>query len=423
MSERLKRIENYNFWNGNVPELGFQRIAYTDKVFSYVGNRLVKVLIGQRRVGKSYLLRQIAHRLIQSGVLPQNILYINKEFTAFDFLSDSRSLEELFLLYKSELKPVGKVYLLLDEIQNIDGWEHFVNSYSQDFTSEYEIFVTGSNSEMLSGELASLLSGRYVEFLVLPFGFTEYAELKKQTISKETYLKYLNEGGLPELFYLPGGDIQFNYISAVKDTILLRDIVQRYNIKDAKLLEDIFTYLVNNTSQLLSISNIVSYFASKNRKTNYETVSSYIGYIENAFLIHKAERYQIQGKETISGTAKYYMNDLSYQNLYPGFSSGAGYMLENAVYLELLRNGYKVYVGNLKNKDKEVDFVALRGNRVIYLQCAYLLSDEKTIEREYSALMEIKDNYEKVVVTLDDYSFPQREGIIHAQAWKLHEIL
>ena len=300
MKDKLSALEKYNFWKGNVPELGYKRLAYTNKIFNYVGNKLIKVLVGQRRAGKSYILRQIAQRLINEGVDPKNILYINKEFTDFDFIENYKDLDELLKYYKETLKSSGKIYLFIDEIQNVEGWEHFVNSHSQDFVDVCEIFISGSNSKMLSGELATLLSGRYVNFEILPFSYNEYLGITNKKNSKQSYIDYMESGALPELFVLPNDETKRNYISAIKDTVLLRDIIQRYNIKDTKLLEDIFVYLVNNASNLISITNIVNYFKSNKRKTTYDTVANYIGYIEDTYLIHKVERYDIRGKDTIS---------------------------------------------------------------------------------------------------------------------------
>ncbi|WP_165027014.1 ATP-binding protein [Dysgonomonas sp. ZJ279] len=422
MDDKFASLEKYNFWNGNVPELGFTRKDYTDKIFDYTGNKLIKVLVGQRRAGKSYILRQIAHRLISEGVNPKNIFYINKEFTDFDFIGNYKDLGTLLNLYKDKLQPSGKVYLFIDEIQNVEGWEHFVNSHSQDYVDSYEIFISGSNSKMLSGELATLLSGRYVNFEILPFSFNEYVGITNATVSKQSYIDYMESGALPELFVLPNAETKRNYISAIKDTVLLRDIIQRHNIKDPKLLEDIFVYLVNNAANLVSITNIVNFFKSNKRKTTYDTLSNYIGFIEDTFLVHKVERYDIRGKDTISGNCKYYINDLSFKNyLYPGFGYGIGYKLENLVYLELRRAGYEVYVGAMR--DKEVDFVAKKGDRVIYLQSTYLMADEQTTKREYAPLEAIQDNYEKFVVSLDDISLPSNEGIKHIQAWNLSAIL
>lgn len=418
MKDKFKALGKYNFWNGHVPELGFKRTDYTNKIFDYTGNKLIKVLVGQRRAGKSYILRQIAQRLINEGVEAKNIFYINKEFTEFDFIDSYKDLDELLKFYKETLKPSGKIYLFIDEIQNVEGWEHFVNSHSQDFVEACEIFISGSNSKMLSGELATLLSGRYVNFEIFPFSYNEYLGITGKEISKQSYIDYMESGALPELFVLPNDETKRNYISAITDTVLLRDIIQRHNIKDTKLLEDIFVYLVNNASNLVSISNIVNYFKSIKRKTTYDTVSNYIGYIEDTFLIHKVERYDIRGKDTIAGNCKYYINDLSFKNyLYTGFGYGIGYKLENLVYLELRRAGYEVYVGAMR--DKEVDFVARKADRVIYVQSTYLMFDEQTAKREYAPLQAIQDNYEKVVVSLDDIALPSNEGIRHVQAWNL----
>jgi predicted AAA+ superfamily ATPase len=418
MEEYFNTLQKYNFWNGNVPELGFVRRSYTDKIMDYTGNKLVKVLVGQRRAGKSYLLRQIAKGLINSGIKPENIFYVNKEYLELDFVKNYNDLENLLAAYKKALHPEGKIHLFIDEIQNIEGWERFVNSHSQDFVENCEIFISGSNSKMLSGELATLLSGRYVQFEIFPFSFEEFAGITGKSLSKQSFIEYLESGGLPELFTLPGEETRRNYVSAIKDTVLLRDIIQRQNIKDARLLEDVFVYLVNNASNLVSITNIVNYFKSKKRNTTYDTVANYIGFIEDTFLIHKAERFDIRGKDTISGNCKYYINDLSFKNLlYSGFGYGIGCKLENLVYLELRRAGFGVYVGAIK--DREVDFVAIKGDRKIYLQVTYLLVDEQTIQREYAPLELVPDNYEKIVLSLDDVLFPSRNGILHSQIWNL----
>ncbi len=422
MDENIAKLAKYNFWNNNKIATGFPRSSYTEKIKYYLNTKLVKVLVGQRRVGKSYILRQIAKQLINEGIAPENIFLINKEFTDYDFITTYLELDDIVKKYKKELQPQGKVYLFIDEIQMIDGWERFVNSYSQNYSEDYEIFITGSNSQMLSGELATLLSGRYVKFEIFPYSYSEYLKITKKQKSKQSYIEYMEHGGMPELFFLPNDEAKTNYISALKDTILLRDIIQRYNIKDAKLLEDVFVFLINNASNLISITNIVNYFESKKRKTTYDTLSNYIEYLEQAFLIHRADRYNIKGKDIISGICKYYVNDLSFRKyLYSGFEYGLGNRLENLVYLELKRKGYKVYVGTMR--DKEVDFVAMKDDKVIYLQCCYLLTDENVINREYKPLEAIKDNYDKYVVSLDYIKYPSKEGIEHMQAWQLQEII
>jgi len=422
MDERIQALERYNLWGSTQFDLGFKRNGYLQKVAGYVGNRLIKVLVGQRRSGKSYLLRQVARQLIDNGIPPENTLLINRELTDFDFLRSYKDLDELIRLYKTVQKPSGKVYVFIDEIQLIDGWEKTVNSYSQDYSEAYELFISGSNSRMLSGELATLLSGRYVCVDVFPFSFTEYAEMVQGQPDKQSYVTYMNSGGLPELFALSTPELKRNYVSAVKDTVLLRDIIQRHSIRDAKLLEDIFVYLVNNAANLVSISNIVNYFKNQGRKTSYDAVSNYIGYIEDTYLIHRCDRYNIKGKDTISGNAKYYINDLAYKNfLYPGFGYGFGYLVENLVYLDLIHAGFDVYVGSIKGK--EVDFVAKKADRLIYVQSTYLLTDENAIEREYSALEAIDDNWGKIIVSLDDITLPLRGGIRHVQAWNFSGLL
>jgi len=419
MKEKFDIIRKYNFGDEKIHELGYYRADYADKIFTYTGNRLIKVLIGQRRTGKSYILRQLANKLIENGINRKNILYINKEYTDFDFISNYTDLDNFVKFYKKQLDVSGKICLFIDEIQNIAGWEHLVNSYSQDFTDEYEIFISGSNSNMLSSELATLLSGRYVEFEIFPFSFSEYLGILQKENSKQHFIEYMESGGLPELFNLQNDEIKRNYVSAIKDTVFLRDIIQRHNIKEPKLLEDIFVYLVNNASNLLSVTNVVNYFKSLGRKTTYDTVSTYISYMESSFLVHKSERYDIRGKDTISGNAKYYINDLAYKNyIYTGFGYGIGYKLENLVYLNLKRNGFKVYTGVFR--DKEVDFVALKDDKILYVQATYLMIDKSTIEREYSPLESISDNHEKIVVSLDDIQFPQKNGIKHEQVWKFN---
>jgi predicted AAA+ superfamily ATPase len=368
------------------------------------------------------LLRQVIDRLISEGIPASNILYLNKEYTAFDFVTGYKILDELFQEYLQELKPSGRIFLFLDEVQEIEGWERFVNSYSQSHADDIEIFISGSNARMLSGDLATLLSGRYIEFEVFPYSYMEFIGYNQLDKDKQSYLRFMQTGGLPELFHLSSDETRRYYMSALRDTVLLRDIVQRQNIKDIRLLEDIFAFLVNNASSLISVNSLVRYFAGRQRKTNYETISNYIGYMEAAFLVHQALRYRIKGKEIMAGNCKYYINDLSFRNyLYPGFDYGYGYMLENLVYLQLKSRGYEVFVGHMRGR--EIDFVALKNNRVLYLQAAYQLYDKAVIDREYSQLEAIPDNYEKYVVSVDDLALPDRNGIHHILAWQLDEIL
>ncbi len=417
MIEKIDLLKKYNFWEGQIPETGYRRVDYLKKIEKFTGNRLVKVLSGQRRTGKSYLMRQIMARLMQSGVAPRNILYINFELLAFDFIRDYKDLNETVHLYLERLQPEGKIYLFFDEIQQVDGWEKTVNSLSQDYTRDAEGFITGSNSAMLSGELATLLSGRYVHFEIFPFDFGEYCGFTDIEKNKVSYENFLKTSGLPEVLKLPDEETRRHYLFSLKDTILLRDIVARYRIKHVQLLDDIFAYVVNNASKLLSVNNLVNYFKSTGRKVNFETVQSYLDYLEAAFLIHRVARYRISGKKILANTYKYYLNDQGFKNyLYPGFAYGHGFQLENTVFLDLLRAGYTVYTG--KDNGHEIDFIAMKENRKLYIQVAWDMHDEQTRMREFRSLLSVRDNYPKVVVTFDPNIPPEYEGIRIIPAWE-----
>jgi predicted AAA+ superfamily ATPase len=423
MTEKNQQILKCNFMDYySEIDFGYERVSYLQSLTHFSENNLVKVLVGQRRAGKSFILRQFMRHLIQNDITSNSIFYLNKEDLLFDNITNYKDLDDLFQYYCSYYNLKGKVYIFLDEIQNIDAWEKFVNSYSQDNSNKYEVFITGSNSKMLSGELSSLLSGRYVSIEILPYSYYEYISISNLDRNKDSYIKFLSEGALPELHKLQEADTKKYYVSAVKDTILLRDIVQRYKIKDIALLDDLFKYLVNNSSKLISIANIVNYYKNLKKITSYETISNYISYFEEVFLVHKCLRYNISGKDVIGGNCKYYLNDMAFRNyLYPGIKFGIGYTLENLVYLELRRKGYDIYVGIINGL--EVDFVATKGEKKLYLQVSYLLADEHTVERENSSLEKIPDNFEKYVVSLDDVVLASYNGIKHIQVWNLLDIL
>ncbi len=426
MAEKIASIfektKRYNVWEGQTIQIGYERKQYLEKITGFLDTRLVKVLVGQRRSGKSYLLRQIMNYLITNkNIDPKNLFFLNKEFIAFDEIQTASDLEELFSIYRTQLQVKGKIYIFLDEVQNIEGWETFVNSYSQDFTQDYELFVSGSNSTLLSGELATLLSGRYVEFEILPFDYSEFLDVKELTPGKEGFLEYLKTGGLPELFHLNSEELKRNYIASLKNTVILRDILDRHKIKDLPLLEELFKFLAVNIGNLTSISNIINYFKSKQKKTNYETVSSYVQYLTDAFIFHQADRFNLRGKQVLGGACKYYLNDLAFKNFLFGFlPTDVGYNLENYVYLQLKRMGYEVQVGVLNNL--EIDFIAQKADRIIYFQVCYLLNNENVINREFGNLLQIKDNYEKYVVSLDDMKYSNYEGILHLHPWELVNI-
>jgi len=421
MEEYIANIEKYNFWH-STSKTGFKRNKYLNWLNQFKDNRLIKVLIGQRRVGKSYVLRQYIEQLINSGVKKTNTLYINTEYLEFDFLSDYKKLDAFIRYYKNHFNVKGKYYLFIDEIQQIEGWEKLINALSQDFTQEVEIVITGSNSELLSGELSTLLSGRYVQITVLPFSFDEYCEHLSLTKNRTNYLHYLQTGGLPELFHLPNEETKRHYLGALRDTILLRDIIQRHHVKDTSLLLDVFTYLVNNVATLTSITNLVNYFNDKKRKTTYDTIANYIGYVLQTYIIHKCERFDLKGKEIVGGNVKYYLNDLAFKNyLYSGFTHGYGYLLENLVYLQLLNHNFETFVGHMRNK--EIDFVAKKNEKNLYIQVSFTIENEKTLSREQASLQAINDNYEKWIITMDELPFSNKDGIKYISIWNLDDHL
>jgi uncharacterized protein len=420
MVENYAGIRRFNCWDG-FPELGFKRELYLQRLNQFNNSRLVKVLVGQRRVGKSYILRQHMDRLIVNGVEPRQTLYVNKEYTNYDFIQTYKDLDELVRHHKQQIGVEKKVYLFVDEIQLIQDWEKVINSLSQDYTQEIELFITGSNSELLSGELATLLSGRYVQFTILPFGFEEYSTMLGIPANRSAYMNYLRGSGLPELFQLQP-EAQQHYVGALRDTVLLRDIIQRHAVKDPTLLLEVFNYLCLNNSNLFSVSNIVNYYKSKNRKVAYETLANYIEYLLQTFILYRCERYDVKGKTVIGGNAKYYLNDLAFKHhLFSGYAQGTGYMLENLVYLELKRAGFSVFIGHLR--DKEVDFVAQYQEKSIYLQVALDTSEPSTLKREYASLLSIQDNFDKWIVTLDEFPLGEHQGIKHIPAWELFTVL
>lgn len=422
MEEYLDIIAHYNLWYGNQLPAGFIRDTYTGRLMKYTGNRLVKVLTGQRRVGKSYIMRQVATELIKNGVRPENTLFINCELSVFGFIRNADDLGRLVSAYRERFNPEGRLYIFIDEVQEIDEWERAVNSMSQDYTVEAELFISGSNSRLLSGELASLLSGRYVEFLIAPLSFDEYCGVHSLGRERGAFLRYLKEGGLPELINLPDEEVKQRYVAGLRDSIMLKDIVKRYSIKDVGLLESLFAYLVNNASNMISITGIVNFIKSRGNKSTYDTVAAYIMYLQEAFLIHKSERYNISGKELLAGNFKLYINDQAYHNyLFSSVRYGLGYVLENVVYMEFVRKGYVVNTGVVKGH--EVDFIARKDGRTIYAQVAYTVHDEETAQREYESLDCVKGEGEKFLITMDDDLLPMRNGVCHLQAWELGGVI
>jgi predicted AAA+ superfamily ATPase len=418
MKNVLTSLKAINYWEGEPGfNLGFVREGYLNKMTSALGNKLIKVIIGQRRSGKSYIVRQIIHHLItHKAVSPQNIFYLNKEMYEFEAVKTDSDLAALFLQYRQEIKPKGKVYTFIDEIQDIEGWEKFVVSLAQHVTEEYEVFITGSNSRLLSGELASHLSGRYLLFEVFPFSYPEFIAFFSFQNTKENLIRYVQTSGLPEIYNIDSKDIHRHYFQSLKDTILLKDIMHRHNIRDYVLLEDLFLFLLHNVGNLISIPSIVKYFKSRQRKADYATISAYIEYMEQAFVVRSCSRLSLKSEELLSGEKKYYVNDLGFRNyLFPLLIKDFAGMLENIVYMHLRMAGFDVKTGS--HRDYEVDFVATRNEVVQYIQVAYLMHSEQTVNREFRSLEAIGDNFPKYVLTLDDMTVNSPQGIMHKQIW------
>lgn len=415
---RFKKLEQHNYWHGEVIRTGVLRTGYLDRLDAFSGNRLVKVLVGQRRTGKSYILRQFIRRLIDRGIEPRNIFYLDKEHVDFAWVSEYRQLHELIRLYVETLRVTGKIYLILDEIQEIVGWEKLAASYAQETDPGFELFITGSNSHMLSSELGTYLSGRHVPIAVFPLSFSEFANACSQEPDKATLSRYLREGGLPELIHLDTDEARRHYVMALRDSILLNDIVRKFSIQDVALLERLFHFFCANIGSFFSVNKLVGHLNSSGSRTNVETLSRYVDHLGKALLIHECSRYDIRGKEILSGVRKYYLNDLAYrQYLAPAFDPGLSRRLENCLYLHWKAQGYTVHVGYSRNM--EVDFVLERGDARLYAQVCYLLADAAIIDREYRSLETIRDSYPKMVVSMDDDEFGVRNGIRHVRAWDI----
>lgn len=418
MQDILTRLANHNAWYGEVLRTGVKRPVYLDKLDEFSGNRLVKVLIGQRRTGKSYVLRQFIQRLIDRGNEPRNIFYLDKEQVDFSDITDYRQLDDLIRLYLEQRAQSGKIYLVLDEVQEIAGWEKLVVSYAQEQAPEFEIYITGSNSHMLSSELGTYLSGRYVPIPVFPLSFIEFSDAYQVAPDKAGLLAYLRQGGLPELMNLETEEARRHYVMALRDSILLNDIVRKFGVQDVALLERLFQFLCANIGSFFSVNKLVNHLNSRGVGTNFETLSRYVDHLEKALLIHECCRYDIRGKEILSGNRKYYVNDLAFrQYLSPEFDPGLSRRLENCFYLHWLAQGYQVHVG--RHRNLEVDFVVETNEDRFYAQVCYLLADDAIIEREYRSLESIRDSYPKMVVSLDDASFGTRNGIRHRSAWEV----
>ena len=396
------------------------REKYLSKIRPFYNQDLIKVIMGIRRCGKSVLLLQIINELKELGIQEKQIIYINFEDEDYNFIKNDIDLHNYI---KEKIINEEKYYLFFDEIQNVDKWEKTINSFKA--TKNVSIFITGSNSDLLSGELATHLAGRYVSFKIYPLVFSEVCELKKIKENKDiedAFNDYIKWGGMPQRFLLTDEMQTKTYLSDIYDSIVVKDIISRFGIKDLDLFNRIVEYVVTTPSQNFSADNLANYFTNKdNRDVSKTTLYNYLEYMSKAMLINKAERYDIRGKRILNGRYKYYLTDLGVGQIKNiGKRPQLGAYLENIVYNELISRGYDVKVGNLEKA--EIDFIATKYNEKIYIQVAYILADDSVIDREFGAYKYIEDNYPKYVLTMDKQDFSQ-EGIIHKNIidWLLDE--
>ena len=387
-----------------------KRKTYLDQIIPLIDKPLIKVITGVRRSGKTVLLKQIQEYILSSGCDKNRIVYISFESKANAYLKNTDTLYRYLL--DAGKNAAEKVYIFLDEIQSVPAWEEVVSSLLVDLNCD--IYITGSNSKLLSGELASLIAGRYIQIRVYPFTLAEAKEITLQNgnfVSDEAlFSDYLRYGGLPLRFSLEEISIE-PYLSDTYDAIVVKDIVQRNKLNDANLLNLLLNFLMDNIANPFSARSIVAALAANGIKTTVDTVLAYIGYIKNAMIVHSAQRYDIKGKKLLSSNEKYYAADLGLRNVIKSSDEiDFNILYENIVYLELLARGYEVKVG--KTDNYEIDFVAYKGKERIYVQVCYLLASEDTINREFGNLEKIHDYYPKYVISgdLPDFS---RNGIRH----------
>lgn len=359
----------------------------------------IKVITGVRRSGKSTLLLMFRDYLIRHNIKKENIIYINFESAMYD---EVRNYHDLYVYVQKKIKK-DKVYLLLDEVQNVSSWEKAINSFKVDF--DIDIYLTGSNAYLLSSELSTLLSGRFIEIKIYPLSFKEYLVFNSYDNSnlEDKFNEYLKYGGLPALTLIKNNnELVLSYLSDIYNSIVKKDIIDRNNIKDTALLENIIKYLVSNIGSPISSTKISDYLNSNKiiEKSNHQTIDNYLNMLEKSFIVYKADRTDIKSKALLKTLGKYYISDTGIRNIILGFRNiDEGHLLENVVYLELLRRGYRVNIG--KSNDYEVDFVAENINCIKYYQVTKTLMNEEVRMREIRSLESIDDNYEKIILTMD----------------------
>jgi len=382
-----------------------RRYHYLNKIKPYIGKQIIKVFTGQRRVGKSVLLRQTANLIKEQNELV-NIVYINKELYEFKEIKTS---DDLFQYVNERLQPSQPNCVFVDEIQEITGFEVAIR---QLFALGIDLYITGSNAKMLSGDLATHLSGRYIEFYISSLSYPEFLQFHQLENSTETLNKYIRFGGLPYLIHLPFDDeVIYGYLKSIFNTIVLKDIVARYNIRDIDFLERMIEYLSDNLGCYISSKKISDFLKSQKLQLSINTILNYLRYLSDSFYIHKVPRLDIIGKKRFEINDKYFFSDLGLKHvLIPYSGNQIAKILENLVYNHLVYLDYQVYIG--KHQDREIDFVAQKGNITKYIQVTYQLSSDDVFDREFGNLIRIKDNYEKIVVSADQFATDYK-GVRH----------
>lgn len=382
------------------------------RIRPFIGNELIKVLTGLRRSGKSVMLDLVKEELTAQGVSPDQFISYNFEDMKNAQLCNAEALHEEISQRVSDMK--GKVYLFFDEIQEVASWEKCVNSFRVEF--DCDIYITGSNAKLLSGDLATYLAGRYVEFVIYPFSFSEFSEMYEEvfpnTSKNELFSKFLLLGGMPYL-----GNLRYaeepsrQYLDDLYNSVVLKDIVKRNKVRDVDLLERIIAYVFSNSGMTFSATAIAKYFKSENRVVAPDTILNYLKYCQDAFLFYRVPRQDLQGKKLLTVNEKYYIADHGIREaVYGSNMKDINLVLENIAFMELLRRGYKVTVG--KAGTKEINFICQRQSEKIYVQVSYLLASPETVDREFGAYDSIRDNFPKYVVSLDEFDM-SRNGIRH----------
>ena len=389
-----------------------QRELYMSRIRPFIGTDLIKVMTGIRRCGKSVMLELIKQELIASGVNPAQFISINFENMNYAHLQTAKALHDEITKRAAELG--GKVYLFFDEIQEVKSWETCVNSLR--VTLDCDIYITGSNAKLLSGELATYLGGRYVEFVIYPFSFAEFLELyhtvEPDAQIPQCFRRYLLSGGMTYLANIRYADEPSRqYLHDLFNSVQLKDIVKRNKIRDVDLLERIIAYVVANVGTTFSATSLAKFLKNEQRTVAPETILNYIKYCCDAYLFYQVKREDLQGKQILASNEKYYIADHGIREaVFGGNLRDINLILENIVYLELLRRGYEVTVG--RSGEREIDFVCSKRGEKLYVQVAYLLASDETVAREFGAYDSIRDNFPKYVVSLDEFDM-SRNGIKH----------